>query len=123
VHPRSIAANGEPNRNESEDFRQSRTAVAHTLVVPVREAVPPRLARIRAQELDQLLRLSHRQHAEHERVDQAEDCRVRTDAERQRHDGNRREPVLFDEHPNGKSEVLNHVVQGGSKDPPYVWSG
>jgi hypothetical protein len=41
-------------------------------------------------------------------------------AERQRHDGHRREPALFGEQAEGEAEILNHET-GGSKDPPLVW--
>ena len=56
------------------------------------------------------LRIGDRQRPQQHRVDQAEDRRVRADAQRQRQDGDEAESGALDEHPEGVFEVLKEHV-------------
>src|SRR5215210_2712492 len=53
--------------------------------------------------VDELLRVTHRQSLETHCVDELEDCSVSTDAERQRQHGHRREAGVLQQHPHTKS--------------------
>jgi hypothetical protein len=54
-----------------------------------------------------------------QRVDQAEDRGIRTDAQRQREDGDEAEPRALDEHPEAVFEVLKNMAVRGSQCAAY----
>src|SRR5277367_1556 len=76
------------------------------------EAVSAWLTRILLQEFHQFVWFSHRQHAQHQRVNQTEDCRVSADAQRQRQNGNRCKARTAPHHPQRIAgvapELFNH---------------
>ena len=57
------------------------------------------------------LRVAHRQRAQHQRVDQAEDRGVGADAQRQREHDDQREPAIPGEHPDGVADVAPDLVE------------
>jgi hypothetical protein len=62
-------------------------------------------------QLHQLLRVSHRQPPQHQRIDQAEDGGIGADAQRQRQHDDKREAWVFGEHPEGISNVSSNLVE------------
>ncbi|PYQ99584.1 MAG: hypothetical protein DMF96_06480 [Acidobacteria bacterium] len=86
--------------------------IAKSLVVLPRVGVGRRLGRIRilAEELDEFARIPHRQRAEHQGVDQAENRSVRADAEGEREDGDGGEAGRAAHHAEGIAEILHGVT-------------
>ena len=91
---------------DRQKVRERLVVIAKVLVVPPREGAHARLSGISAQQLDELFRVAHRQRAEHQRVDQAEDRRVGADAERERQNRHRGEARRATQRPRGISHVL-----------------
>jgi hypothetical protein len=73
--------------------------------IEVRDAEVP-VARIARPEGHDALGVVERKPADEDRVDEGEDCVVRGNPERQRHDRDEREPAVLDEQANGKAKVL-----------------
>ena len=82
--PRRPPAHLEAGRRHADQFREHVVVDRESARRTPREAVHARLAGIPAQQLDELLRFAHRQRAQHQGVEQAENGGVGADAERQR---------------------------------------
>ena len=88
--------------------------IAEALVLLPRVAVEARIAGILEQRLDELPRLAHRQRSQHQRVDDAEDCRVRANAQRQRDHDNGAERRTSSAHAQGVTHVSRDLVEPGA---------
>ena len=83
---------------------------AQVLEVEMRDGEIPRIPLIRRRHDDERRGIGNRQRAEQHGVDQAEDRRVRADAERERQNRDRAEARALPEHPDGVFEVLKKHV-------------
>jgi hypothetical protein len=99
----------EPGRRDADQIGERVGLIAKSLVVFPRIAVGRRLSRIRilAEELDELTRIPHRQRAEHQGVDQAEDRGVGADTEGEGEDRHRGEAGRAAHHAYGVPKILH----------------
>ena len=103
-----LARNLETRRREADQIGEYVVLVAKVFVDTPAEGEVTRFTWEPAHQLDQLRRLMHRQRAQHERVDEAEDGGVGADSQSERHHGHdgeqgiaahlpRRQPAIADE--------------------------
>ena len=65
----------------------------------------------------QLPRVAHRQHPEHQRIDQAEDRRVGADAQSEREHDDHREGAIPEGHPHGVAQIPSDLVEPPAMPP------
>jgi hypothetical protein len=91
--------------------RERAALVAKQLEAAVRKAAAALAAHAARLQRHQLLRVPHRQGSHQVGVDDAEDRRVRADAERERRDDGQREAGVFREHPHAVARVLPGALE------------
>jgi hypothetical protein len=99
----------ELERRVREDPADPSAVWVHVVDVVLVRAVHLALVRVPGQR-DECLRVAHRQRAHQQRVHEAEDRRVRADAERQREDREKAERLVGDEHAHAVAQVLPELL-------------
>ena len=96
---------------DGHEIREHIVPLAQVFVVHPPVIVETRIARSLEEQLDEILRVTHREGTEHHRVDETEDCHVRADAEREREHRDRRESRRPAQQPGRAPQIPPRVVQ------------
>jgi hypothetical protein len=105
------------NAQERGDIRKDFVVFAHFLIKRIGEEVPAFVGEVIGHtsgftfaEEHQLVRCLHRKRLEKHRIDQTEDGRVGSNAQRERKHRNQGEAGLLQEHPHSVTQILKHFI-------------
>src|SRR5207248_453193 len=90
------------------DAREDMVVIPEILVARQGKSVSAGLSRVFVEEFNKLPRVADWQSAQYQSVDEAEDCRIGSDAQSQREYGNGRERGAVPHPPHGVSKVVPH---------------